>query len=469
MSVETAKIYEPETIPEMPLPEVVSWETLVGRPDSLADLDKSASDAIASNTAAITTIDGDITDLETTAAALGVDVAALQATDALLGDLAFEDLVTELLLANQAVTNAKIAINAIQGSVIAAQAITNDKIGINAIQGDVIAAGAITETKIDNDSISTAKIQAGAITGAKIAAGSITASKIVAGTITATEIAANTITAAKIQAGTITSNELAANSVTATQIQAGSVTASKISVSTLSAISANIGAINAGTIDGITITGGTIRTASSGTRVELSGSANEINIYSGSTRRARGNGQGWDYYNPSGSLVGSIYADSSNNFLLYAADISSGKLFYGAGSSGSHSMHIGTSGSTLRFFIQNSSGQVGDVNNLNFTFDIMGVLRLQNGIRMDTAGHMTSGGTLLAPSLWSGSRTSTGIYSISHGLGTTSYSVVCVPLQNSGDIKCKIGTKSSNSFTVRCDTAGVLTDMDFMFILVRWT
>jgi len=52
-------------------------------------------------------------------------------------------------------------------------------------------------------------------------------------------------------------------------ILANTIDASKMNVGQLSAISANIGDITAGTITGLTITGGTIRTAASGTRLQM--------------------------------------------------------------------------------------------------------------------------------------------------------------------------------------------------------
>lgn len=183
---EDKKIYEPETYDETPLPEAVIWEEIVDKPTTLAELSPADGSALA---AASIAIDG-------------------------LGDLAYEDLVTELNIANGAITNAKIAVDAIQGA--------------------VIAAGAITVTKISDGAIETGKL------------------------------AANAVTAAKIAAGTITANEIAASTITA----------GKMNVSTLSAISANLGTINAGSISAVTITGSTITgttlsTATSGQRVVL--------------------------------------------------------------------------------------------------------------------------------------------------------------------------------------------------------
>lgn len=247
-----------------------------------------------------------------------------------LGALAYEDLVNEINIAANAVTNAKIAVNAIQGA--------------------VIAAGAITATKISDGAIETGKL------------------------------AANAVTAAKIAAGTITANEIAASTITA----------SKMNVSTLSAITANLGTVTAGAINGLTITGGTIRTASSGTRVQLDSSSNELQIYSGSTKRARGYDQGWDYYNSSGTLKGSIYV--SSNDMLIAADLTStGKLYYGVGSSGSHSFHVGTGSSTIRAYIDDDEMWLGDVDNFNFDIHAFGILHAYNGIEMESDGHIDFG------------------------------------------------------------------------------
>ena len=67
-------------------------------------------------------------------------------------------------------------------------------------------------------------------------------------------ISANTVTATQIAADTITVDQMAANSVTATEIN----------VSNLSSVNADLGSCTAGTL-----TGGTIQTAASGARVNL--------------------------------------------------------------------------------------------------------------------------------------------------------------------------------------------------------
>ena len=115
--------------------------------------------------------------------------------------------------------------------------------------------GQITETQITDNAITTNKIAAATITGGKIAAGTIQAGNIATDTITANQIAANAITA----------TEIAANAITTDKVSAGAITAAKIGVTELSAITATIG---------------TLRTATTGARLEIA--SNQIRVYDGS-------------------------------------------------------------------------------------------------------------------------------------------------------------------------------------------
>lgn len=166
-------------------------------------------------------------------------------------------------LLDDAITNAKIAVNAIQGDVIAASAITTAKLGPDAVTTAKIADAAITATQIGNDAITTAKIADDAITSALIAddaigtaqiandaitnaliaTDAVNADSIVANAITATEIATNAITANKISAGAITTAKLAADSITTAKIAAAAITASEIGASAITTAKLEAGAI----------------------------------------------------------------------------------------------------------------------------------------------------------------------------------------------------------------------------------
>lgn len=136
----------------------------------------------------------------------------------------------------------------------------------------MIADGTIKRAKIGEAAIDTARIADLAVTNAKI--NNISAEKITAGFIDAARINAGTITSEKIAAVAITAEKLASGSVTADKITAGSVTASKMSVDSLSAITATIG---------------TLRTATSGARTEISDNVIKVFDNSGTLRVKIGN------------------------------------------------------------------------------------------------------------------------------------------------------------------------------------
>ena len=108
---------------------------------------------------------------------------------------------------------------------IAADAVTNAKIATDAIQGDVIAANAITTVKINDTAISAAKIASNAVTAVKINAGAVVADKI----------ATNAVTAIKINADAVTADKIATNAVTADAVNAGAITAGAIAAGAINA------------------------------------------------------------------------------------------------------------------------------------------------------------------------------------------------------------------------------------------
>lgn len=164
----------------------------------------------------------------------------------------------------------------------------------------------ITNAKIGNLVVSTAKIANATIENAKFA--SLDATKITADTLDADRIAA------------------------------GSITATKLSVSNLAAITSNLGSVNAGSITGVTISGGTVRTNSTTSRVEMTSSPERFTVWdSGNKRMVLGNGSIVFYgtaairlYN--GSTLLSQWDASSSSFNLISTSDSSGILIKHDGS-----------------------------------------------------------------------------------------------------------------------------------------
>lgn len=165
----------------------------------------------------------------------------------------------------------------------------------------------VAEGYLSGIPISTARIGSAIITTAKIEDGAITSGKIANATIENAKI--NDLNASKINTGYLSADRIAANSIVA----------SKLSVSTLSSIVANVGSINAGTISGVTMVGPTIRTASSGSRVEITSSPERLTVYDGSNKRVEiGEGSIIFYGNNSIRMY-----DGGNIFLQVSATSSS--------------------------------------------------------------------------------------------------------------------------------------------------
>jgi hypothetical protein len=168
-------------------------------------------------------------------------------------------------IADGSITADHIQANSISANHIQANTITANQISAHTITADQITAGTITANEISAHTITADEIAAGTITADQIATNTITAGQIAAGTITASQIAAGTITADKISTGTLTATQIAAGTITATQIAASTITSDKLNITGgLSSITSNMGSLTAGTI-----TGGTIQTAATGSRVVM--------------------------------------------------------------------------------------------------------------------------------------------------------------------------------------------------------
>lgn len=95
--------------------------------------------------------------------------------------------------------------------------------------------------------------------------------------------------------------DIGAGNITGTYIANGSITTAKLI---------------AGEIQGFTVTGGTVRTASSGTRVEMSGANNRLDVYSGSTRRMSLDGDSLEFYNSSGVKTAEMSSNDGYSLLV---------------------------------------------------------------------------------------------------------------------------------------------------------
>jgi hypothetical protein len=228
-------------------------------PDGLIDTLKLSDDAVTNAKIAVNAIQGDVIAAGAiTNTKIGTDAVttAKLANEAVTAAVIAAGAITNTKIGANAVTTAKLANDAVTADIIAAGAITNTKIGANAVDTANIAIGAITATELGVDAVTSIKIQNSAITSAKIGSDAVTTSKIANNAITSDLINANAITETKIASDAITTPKIAAGAITASEIAAGSITASEIAANTISAGNIAAGAITASEIASGAITTG---------------------------------------------------------------------------------------------------------------------------------------------------------------------------------------------------------------------
>lgn len=224
------------------------------------------------------------------------------------------------------------------------------------------------------------------------------------------------------------------------------------------------------------ITGGTIRTASSGSRVEMDSSSNALSIYNGSTIRMLLSGTGQAYINASGTTVAILSASSSSFGIVTQSSTSTIQL------------EVGTSGSvafvengTVRLLFDAVNNQFGPFTagflDLGAVGAEWGSLFLQNVFTYQNIdqpvffhGYVTDSGGEGSPfpASFSVTQNSTGVYTVSFSSfgSANNYTVTATALKSTLARTCKIGTRSAASFVVRIfDETATLVDSDFMFLL----
>lgn len=209
------------------------------------------------------------------------------------------------LLGPDVVRQGNIAANAIGADQIIAGEIVAGKLGVGAVTAGTIEALAIKAGDIDANAITSDKIEAGAIKAVNIDADAITADKIEADAITAVKIKAGAVTAGKIFAGSIDATKLVSNLILSDFIRTGPSGSARIEIR--GSNQANPGIVGFDGVGGTNfrfyqdgrsyldnvevagtlsvsgnITGGLIRTSSGSKRVQLNGSSNSVQFYSGS-------------------------------------------------------------------------------------------------------------------------------------------------------------------------------------------
>ncbi|MFF4504842.1 hypothetical protein [Streptomyces sp. NPDC001401] len=243
-----------------------------------------------------------------------------------------DGIVTELALADGAVTRAKIEAGAVDGTALADGAVTTPKLVAGEIDGLVLAAGTVNADKLVAASITAAQIKALSITGDRLVANTVTADQLAAGTITAASGVISSIDASVITVGKIKATQIdATNLVISGANVNGTVTAATTSTTATTAGSATTvtGSIGSGVVlpptqigsgqipQTTTINGGSILT---GTLDAAAIKAGTISVDRLTAGLAGAVGQKWydfgdsasKWQNPGGTMTTVAIADSQS-------------------------------------------------------------------------------------------------------------------------------------------------------------
>lgn len=159
-------------------------------------------------------------------------------------------------------------------------AITELKLANDAVTAAKLAAESVGTIQIQGESIDVTKLADGSVSGEKIIAEAIAAGHLAAASVTAVALAAEAVQAANIAAGAIQAGHLAADSVTAANILALQIQANHLAANAVTAGKIDAGAIRADHLQaGIIIADATLQTGTSGRRIVISGPGNEIRFF----------------------------------------------------------------------------------------------------------------------------------------------------------------------------------------------
>ena len=162
------------------------------------------------------------------------DASNAAAAVSLSGDATIDN-TGSMTIANNAISEAKLASGAVSSGKLAAGAVNAAAIGSGAVESAKLAAGAVNEAALAANAVSSGKLAAGAVNEAALGAGAVTSAKLAANAVNGTALADDAVASAKLQNDAVTSAKIQNNAVTDAKINsfptsAGTMEASKIVV-----------------------------------------------------------------------------------------------------------------------------------------------------------------------------------------------------------------------------------------------
>jgi hypothetical protein len=203
-------------------------------------------------------------------------VTAAKLAAASVGTVALADgAVLAAKLADNAVTQAKVAANAVTELALANSAVTSAKVAVGAIDSTRIADAAVTAVKIGQNAVTAAKLADGAVGVLALADSAVTSAKVAVGAIDSTRIADAAVTAVKIGQNAVTAAKLADGAVGVLALADSAVTSAKVAVNAIDSTKITDAAVTAAKIGAAAVTTGKLA-AQAVTLANLSGALADV-------------------------------------------------------------------------------------------------------------------------------------------------------------------------------------------------
>ena len=277
----------------------------------------SATNFVVGTTSSLTLTNKTLTDCLANTQAAGNSTTRLATTAFVQQELDGTGYVDTAQLAENAVTNLKIASSAVDTSELANGAVTSTKLDDNAVSVGKIVNGAVNTSKLADDAVTTVKIADSNVTTAKIADDNITLAKMAANSVgtnaiidlsvTTDQLAVSSVSSAKIQIGAVVSSKLADDAVTTAKIADDAVTTAKIATTGVAA--ATYGDLGTNKIPIVTVNAeGQVTSAS-----EYTAPAAPSITYADHTLTNVAMGGGWNFPGNIFAINGHVFIGMGNN------------------------------------------------------------------------------------------------------------------------------------------------------------
>ncbi|UCC43533.1 MAG: hypothetical protein JSU65_10360 [Candidatus Zixiibacteriota bacterium] len=226
------------------------------------------------------------------------DVTLSIADEGVTEEKVADNAVSTAKIASLAVTTPKLNDGAVTSSKLIASAVTNEKLADGSVTQTKIGAGAVGTDQLIDNAVTSGKIGSGAVGNAQLATDAVTGGKILDMTVMTSDLGTQAVTSDRIATQAVTSNKIADGAVVNAKIGTGAITADKIQSDAVTQPKLANGAVTndkiaASAVTSDNIQDGTISFADVGTNGATSGQVMKWNGTAWAAANDEGANCGW--------------------------------------------------------------------------------------------------------------------------------------------------------------------------------